>query len=336
MKPDVDGIRLPELPLMTWLDREPVSHARLEGKIVLIDFWDYTRLACLRALPRLLAWHRLYRDLGLMVIGIHTPEFPFARETENIEAFLADHPIDYAIALDNDYQAWRAFHNHAWPGRYLFDARGVLRYYHFGDGDFSGCEDAIRECLRSLSPGAPLPDPTAETATGPQRASSAVITPDLYLGSEKGRLGNTEAIVPGEVVRFRLPGRREAGRVCVEGRWQAELKYLESAESEPTYLHVRYSAAEVGLITGHDGQATIEIDIHLDGEPLDRLRQGKDVRLSQTGNPTCRVRRPRLYRLVRAQQCGLHDLRLRVSGRGLRAYALVFSAVTAADELRSS
>jgi thiol-disulfide isomerase/thioredoxin len=152
MKPSVAGLRLPEFPNLTWINSPPLRAADLEGRVLLVDFWDYAGTNCLRALPYVRAWHERYQDAGLVVVGIHAPEFPFGKDPAQVGRAVTELDLRYPIALDNEFLAWHAFHNSYWPAKYLFDAGGGLRYFHFGEGDYEACERALQECLAEVHP----------------------------------------------------------------------------------------------------------------------------------------------------------------------------------------
>lgn len=327
MRPATPGIRAPEFPPMPWLNSEPLRVADLAGRALLVEFWDYTSLHSLRTLPYVSRWHERYHDSGLVVAGVHTPEFPFAREEGHVARALARLGVAHPVALDNEFLAWQAFHNRYWPSRYLFDAGGTLRYYHYGEGDYRESELAIQECLGEVSPGrdwpAPLPPIHAEDRPGLVRLPA---TPELYLGLERGGPANPERAAVGETTDLALPARRDPDRVYIEGPWLAELRYLESAGPGPGALHLRYTAAEVHLILAPGGAEPVEVEVTVDGAVPAAAERGEPGRETASGAALVRVDEPRLYRLLRHDGSGTHELRLAVERPGLRAYAFTFVA----------
>ncbi len=330
MRPKAAGIRAPEFPPMPWLNTSPLALADLSGRALLVDFWDYTCGNCLRAVPYLKSWHGRYAERGLVLVGVHTPEFPFGCELENVERAVTQLALPYPVAVDSDFLTWQAFHNRCWPANYLFDAAGVLRYYHFGEGDYVACERAIQECLSELDPEREWPPPLAPLR--PEDRPGAVLlraTPSLYLGLERGRLGNAGRTATGEARVFTLPGRRRADRIYAAGSWRTELTHLESVEAAPAALHLRYSAIEVDLIMASARAEPIEVEIAVDGRPLPVAERGEDTTSTPSGATLACVGTPRLYRLVRHAEHGTHDLRLGVEAPGLRAYAFAFASCVA-------
>jgi hypothetical protein len=340
VKPEVDGLRLPEFPALEWLHSPPLRATSLKGRAVLVTFWDYASVHCLRVLPYLRAWNERYAELGLTVIAVHAPEFPFARDRGRVIRAAAELDIPYAVALDPDFLAWQAFHNRFWPSTYLFDATGALRYYHFGEGDYEACEREIQECLDEIHPEREWPELLlpfrAEDRPGAEHLRA---TPQINLGVERGRIANAERARVGETGRLSLPGRRQPDAVYAEGAWRHELPYLESAEASPAALHVRYTAVEVNLVAHAPEGETIEVEIGQDGVPLDAMDLGEDAIAAESGATYVAVSGPRLYRLVRNHVYATRDLRLSLDRPGLRVFALTFvsgAPPTAAADIREA
>ena len=212
-------VHAPEFPPdVTWLQGGPLTMAGLRGKIVLIDFWDYTCVNCLRTLPYVKEWWRRYASLGLQVIGVHAPEFSFAREGGNVLREVREQGIQYPVVLDNEYAIWQAYANRYWPAKYLVDGNGYLRYYHFGEGGYGETESAIQQLLREqfaeiLLPG--LMEPVREE----DRAGAVCyrVTPELYLGYQRGAIGNVGDLDAGRVGDVSRPGQAH-GRYGVPRR----------------------------------------------------------------------------------------------------------------------
>ncbi|HKA24275.1 MAG TPA: redoxin family protein [Candidatus Eisenbacteria bacterium] len=340
MKPEVEGLRLPEFPALEWLHSPALRAAQLKGRAVLVTFWDYASVHCLRVLPYLRAWNERYADLGLTVIAVHSPEFPFARDRERVIRATSELDIPYAVALDPDFLAWQAFHNQFWPSTYLFDATGALRYYHFGEGDYEACERAIQECLGEIHAHHDWPEILLPFRPEDRPGSDLLrATPQINLGIERGRIANASGARVGESGRLALPGRREPDAVYAEGAWRHELSYLESAEASPASLHVRYTAVEVSLVAQAPEGKTIEVEIGQDGAVLDVMDRGEDAIAAESGATYVSVSGPRLYRLVRNHVYATRDLRLSLDRAGLRVFALTFvsgAPPSAAADIRKS
>jgi cytochrome c biogenesis protein CcdA/thiol-disulfide isomerase/thioredoxin len=290
--PDFEGISL-------WLNSKPLTLAQLRGKVVLIDFWTYSCINCLRTLPHVRGWYRTYRGAGLVVVGVHTPEFAFERVPGNVRRAVGELGVDYPVALDNDYGTWNAWLNRYWPAKYLIDRRGHLRYAHFGEGSYEETERVIRtllaeERLPEVVSGS-LPDPTP---TGVQ-------TPETYLGFDRieGFIGSE--IVPNREADYRIPPAVPTNQFAYGGRWTVEAERIVAGED--ARLRLAFHAHDVFLVLGKSGGAE-RVRVTLDGRPLQ----------------TVRVEADRLYTLARVPgEAADHVLDLAFSP-GTEVYAFTF------------
>ncbi|HEY1967902.1 MAG TPA: cytochrome c biogenesis protein DipZ, partial [Pseudonocardia sp.] len=251
----------PELTGITgWLNTPtgPLSIAGLRGKVVLIDFWTYSCINCQRTLPHLEAWDRAYRDAGLVIIGVHTPEFAFEHVPANIAAQSAALGVRYPIAIDNDYATWNAYHNQYWPAEYLVDAAGTIRHVSFGEGNYGETEELIRQLLADRNPDRPLP-PSTEVADGtPTTAQTA----ETYLGYHYAPLhvsGN--APEPDRAGDYRFPADLDPDTFALAGSWTAGDEALTAGPG--AQLELNYQASRVYLVLGGRGSVTVRIN----GEP---------------------------------------------------------------------
>ncbi|HET8758184.1 MAG TPA: cytochrome c biogenesis protein DipZ [Solirubrobacteraceae bacterium] len=272
-----------------WLNAKPLSLASLRGRVVLIDFWTYTCINCLRTLPYLRAWDERYRDRGLTIVGVHTPEFEFEKDTANVEAAIARNHLRYAVAQDNDYGTWNAWGNQYWPAKYLIDAKGQVRYVHFGEGDYDKTEAAIRSLL---------PDPGRRVGHQPGEVPGDA-TPETYLGAARAQ-GWEPAVTPGT---HDYPGisRLDADRFALGGRWKVDDESA-TAVSDAT-LRARVHGKSVYLVLGSSGR----VEVTVDG------RREKTVVVDGQ----------RLYELMRRPRAGEHELLLRFDP-GVAGYAFTF------------
>lgn len=185
MKIDKGTVRAPEIGRI-WFNSPPLTMRQLRGRAVLIDFWDYTCVNCIRTLPYLKEWHERYKDKGLTVIGVHTPEFLFARYETNVERGIEEFGLSYPIVVDSNFELWEAFANRYWPTKYMIDAEGYLRYAHFGEGAYQETEQAIQELLREINPEIALPPLMAPLReSDAQGAVCYRPTAELYLGHKR-------------------------------------------------------------------------------------------------------------------------------------------------------
>ena len=336
-QPESGPIRAPELPAnVTWLQGGPLRLADLRGRCVLIDFWDYTCVNCIHALPYVKEWHRRYESLGLVTIGVHAPEFSFAHNADHVRRAIGEHELTYPIVLDNDYAIWKAFTNQYWPAKYLIDREGYLRYYHFGEGAYNQTEQAIQELLREAF--AEIVLPGLMTPVRDADAPGAVcyrVTPELYLGHQRGRIGNTTGIVPDTPATYRDIGKHAEGFFFLEGDWLLAGEHASRpvGANGASTLHMRYMAKEVNLVISPPlagGKATLEL--RQDGAPLPAEDAGEDTTV-EDGRAVVSIDRPRMYRLVNNREIDTHELTLTTSDDGLSLYAFTFvSCMTPAQE----
>jgi cytochrome c biogenesis protein CcdA/thiol-disulfide isomerase/thioredoxin len=291
--------------------RLTLAGQRAQRRVVLIDFWTYTCINCLRTLPEVKAFDRRYRQAGLTVIGMHSPEFPFEKDAGNVQAAVKREGIRYPVAQDNDLATWNAFANQYWPAQYLIDARGRVRYTHFGEGDADKTEQAIRSLLaeRDTRPLGGL------AHARPEVPDPGMSTPETYLGADRA-----EGYVDGPV----SPGARDFGSgsakpplngIELRGRWTIS---PEAAEAGPgARLELHFKARRAFLVLGSPDR-TRTMRVLLDGKPIPARLAGEDVH-----DGVVRIDHQRLYRLVDGRRAGEHRLTLEPDA-GVSGYAFTF------------
>ena len=281
---------LPAFTVERWVNSPPLMPDTLRGKVVLVDFWEYTCINWIRTSPYVKAWHRDYAELGLVVVGVHAPEFEFGKRAENIDRGIRDHGLSYPIALDNDFATWRAFRNDAWPAKYLFDARGMLVKRWVGEGSYGEIEAEIRRLLVAANPGTKLPPLSAEVTAFAKTGepSYAGITGETYVGAE----------------------RREPGTV--------RLAYLE-LQTGTGKIVLPFTAGEVNLVARPGPSGKAAITVILDDKPIGEAR-GADV----GPDGVARFDRSGMIRLVARAPRGSHVLTLVASDPGLQMYVFTF------------
>ena len=278
-----------------WLNSEPLAIESLRGKVVLVQFWTYSCINCLRTLPYVTKWHAQYKDKGLVVVGVHTPEFAFEKERANVETAIKRLGIHYPVAQDNQYRTWRAFGNQYWPAAYLIDRSGTIVATQFGEGGYQQMENAIAHLVGDRAPVAQTTDPDL----------SAVGTPELYFGSEKndGAIVETQEAAHGERT-YALPGNVPPNRFALSGPWNVtEDRATSSADGDEILL--RFTAPKVNLVAGSLSPQTLSVIV--DGVP----------------QPPVTVDGSRLYSLYSGTN-GEHVLRLKAPKAGLSAYTFTF------------
>ncbi len=292
-----------------WLNSNPLTMQSLRGKVVLIDFWTYSCINCVRTLPHLTKWDSAYRDKGLVIIGIHSPEFEFEKNKTNVEVALVAHKIEYPVALDNKLDTWTAFQNRYWPAHYLIDQSGKVVYTHFGEGNYAETENNIRHLLGLDA----KEDNELEDVTSSRNQS-----PETYLGYERAtNFTSPEAVKPNEVQSFTAPKFIPVDHWALTGQWKVEGQRIVSEEAGAS-LRYNFTAGKVFLVLGtHDGKP-IKAKIILNGEPLD-TSAGKD---SAGGILT--VGKHTLYELVNQKEVKNGLLEIFAESSGFEAYAFTF------------
>ena len=330
MQEDQGPVHAPEFPATaTWLQGGPLTVAGLLGRPLLIDFWDYTCVNCIRTLPYVKEWHRRYGSLGLTVVGVHAPEFSFAREAGNVQRAVREHGIEYPVVLDNEYAIWQSYANRYWPAKYLIDGKGYIRGYHHGEGAYREIEEALQALLRESFPEILLPglmDPVRD-----EDKPGAVcyrVTPELYLGYARGNFGNVKDVQPDKPATYTDPGKHTDGVTYLSGDWLMSGEYLArpAGATGVSSLTVPYMSKEVNLVIHpptYGGAATISVT--QDGKPLSPEDAGDDVQAGATTS-VMTVEAPRMYRLVSNRDIDRHELTLTTTSDGVAMYAFTFTS----------
>jgi thiol-disulfide isomerase/thioredoxin len=322
-----DSAQAPELSSPRWLNTpHRIDMKDLRGRVVLVNIWDYTCVNSLRTLPYMNAWHQRYAHLGLTVIGVHTPQFAFGREQQQVAQAVLELGVEYPVYLDNDYAIWNAYENHFWPAAYLIDQHGRIRVRHYGDGRQSELEQSLQSLLREADSNIDLPP--LMHFFDEDETSRCVRTVDLRSGLQRGALGNPEGYAGHIPMLYRLPRRRPPGAFYVAGAWQADAEYLAYQGSEGGLIQIPYEAQEVyAVLSPHADTVertinprTVRVEIWQDEQPIYEERRGVDI--NEAGQVL--VSRPRTYNLIRNADKGPHELTLRVHARGFALYGFSF------------
>ncbi|MCR8716098.1 cytochrome c biogenesis protein DipZ [Stenotrophomonas indicatrix] len=309
-----------------WLNSPPLSREQLHGKVVLIDFWTYSCINCLRAMPFVHEWAQRYRDHGLVVIGVHTPEFAFERDPRNVMKAVQQLKVEYPVALDNQYAIWRAFNNRYWPAHYFVDAQGNIRGHQFGEGNYAHSEQVIRRLLveagqTELPPPA---DPAAADLQGvaTQADMGNLRSPETYLGHARAE----QFASPGgqradAAFGYTLPSTLVLNQWGLSGQWRVndEAAQLQQAGGRIAF---QFHARDLHLVLapGEDGKP-VRFRVLLDGKPLPAADAGADVAADGTGT----VNEHRLYQLIRQRgTIGPHRFEIEFLDAGVQAYAFTF------------
>jgi thiol-disulfide isomerase/thioredoxin len=312
------GRPAPELHPRGWLNSPALAAGDLAGKVVVYDFWTYSCVNCVRTLPYLRAWYDRYRTEGLVIVGVHSPEFDFEKDHGNVAQAVARLGVTWPVALDDDMAIWDAFSNRYWPAKWVTDRQGRVRYFHPGEGNYAETEDVIRALL-----GVSGSSPRAADPKQPKAAPDAVaqnITQETYLGTERGGVAEPgeHAYPAGEALRLHQP--------ALTGTWEGDPERVRSVTPGAT-LSLRYLAREVNLVMAPAaGGAPVDVTVELDGKPLPQSYRTADTKLDGDGATYVRVQVSDLYRLALGPTVEQHTVRLTPRTPGLAAFAFTFGA----------
>jgi thiol-disulfide isomerase/thioredoxin len=315
-----ETILAPALEGGEWIQQGPIELAQLRGKaIVLVDFWDYTCVNCIRTLPYLAEWHRRYAARGLVVAGVHAPEFSFARERSNVLKAAAQFGLEYPLVLDNGYAIWRAYSNRFWPAKYLVDAQGRLRYYHFGEGLYQETESQIQKLLSELNPTLKFP-PLMEPLRGTDKPGAVCyrVTPELYLGYARGQFGNPVEVARDRAFDYADPGRYVEGMAYLTGRWTVGQE-SSRADAPGAMIQLRYTAQDVNLVMAPPPGSSSRVELVF-GEGQ---RAGSDIKI-ENRRAFVIADQARMYNLIANESVISASLQLKSHDSGLAAYAFTF------------
>jgi thiol-disulfide isomerase/thioredoxin len=279
------AMKAPEFPQdVRWLNSPPIKLRELKNKVVLIDFWTYSCINCIRTLPYVKQWHERYKAEGLVVIGVHTPEFDFEKEFSNVERAVKEAGINYPVVMDSDYTIWSAYANNVWPRKFLINKDGHIVYDHVGEGGYKETEEAIQVALKEINSEIELPAPTEDEGSG---GICYPTTAETYLGSSRGRQGSVWTVT---------------------GDWKTHTEYIEHiGGGTRDFLELHFEATEVNCVMeARNGSAKISLE--LDGKPY------KDIE----------VRGAKMYHLVESPEYLRGTLKIFVRDPGFRLYAFTF------------
>jgi len=306
-----------------WLNSQPLTPASLRGKVVLVQFWTYTCINWLRTLPYVRAWARKYKDQGLVVIGVHSPEFPFENNIDNVRRAAKDMRVDYPIAIDSDHAIWRAFRNNYWPALYFVDAQGHMRHHQFGEGEYEQSERIIQQLLTEAGVGGIGHELISVDAHGAEAAADwgSLKSPENYVGYER-----TENFVsPGGAVLserrdYSVPARLSVNHWALSGDWTVE-KHSIVLNKANGWIAYSFHARDLHLVMGPVAPgASVRFRVLLDGQPPGAAH-GIDI--DDQGNGT--VNEPRMYQLIR-QPTPIDDRQFEIEflDSGVEAFVFTF------------
>jgi thiol-disulfide isomerase/thioredoxin len=313
--PSLDGA-------VEWLNSPPLSAEALKGKVVLVDFWTYSCINCIRAIPYVKAWAEKYKDQGLVVIGVHAPEFAFEKKIENVKKAITDLGITYPVAVDNNYAIWRAFNNQYWPAHYFIDAEGRVRHHHFGEGEYDQSERVIQQLLAEAGKTNVASDIVNVKATGAQAASDEkdVQSPETYVGYERAENFAAQGGTVNDAAHVYAAAEPRLNEWGLTGNWTVKSENAALNDKDGS-IYYRFHARDLHLVLGPDADGKpVPFKVMIDGKPPGDSH-GTDT--DADGNGT--VTGQRLYQLVRlAGPVGDHTFEIRFEDPGVQAYAFTF------------
>lgn len=290
-----------------WHNSPPLDLQKLRGKVVLIDFWTYSCINCIRTFPHLEALWQKHKDQPYVQIGIHSPEFTFEKSEKNVAAAIKEHGLTYPTAQDNDFKTWNAFNNQYWPAHYLIDAEGNIRYTHFGEGAYEETDQAVTSLLAEIGSVStsikPIPQETTQNRRG--------ITPEIYLHSRSwDSFGNAQGQPSDASIAYSAVTNMELHKYYLTGTWQLVADERQVLQSDSGEIRIRALAGEVNLVLGLEGSTeSVQADIEVDGKPTKSIT----------------IQNHDLYNLFKGEY-GEHNIVLKIRGKGVAAYAFTFGS----------
>ena len=340
----------PELVDITgWINSSPFTIEDMKGKVVLVDFFTYTCINCIRTYPYLIHWHNKYKDYGLVVLGVHAYEFEFEKDIENVRKAIKRHGLEYPIAMDNKRGTWNAFDNFAWPAKYLIDKNGHTQYSHYGEGEYLETEEKIRELL--ISAGFDLSGVNIEEINIPSyqdelfepisNNSELELTRELYTGVDRNYgsiqyMGIPPYIVQSEYFQGSNKDVLYEDRdfhvnhfVYLHGLWNNHQEYIKHArhtERLDDYIAIKFSATSVNAVMGQLGERNYKVYITMDGLPLNSTNAGFDIEFDEKNNSYVLVNESKMYQLINLQSLESHELKLSSNSVEFSLFAFTFGS----------
>ena len=329
-----------------WINSEPFIIESRRGEVVLIDFWTFSCINCIRTLPYLKSWHDKYADSGLVILGVHSPEFEFEKDLGNVREAVEEFGLEYPIVQDNEFGTFRAFENRYWPAKYLIDRDGYIRYTHFGEGRYAETEGWIRKLLTEA--GADVSGISDETAPAPVRHPDALSargdetrTRELYAGYRRNKnaldSGRRSPYIlspeyyssPGEDILYYDPGEHRNDFLYLEGLWRSteeSIVHARRTDGFTDHIAILFFATSVNAVMSPVGTEPFTVRVVIDGHPIERREAGSDIVYDSDGNSTVVVDEARLYNLIELASYGGHELTLSSDSDQMEFFTFTFGS----------
>lgn len=308
-----------------WFNSEPMLISAMRGRVILVEFWDYTCVNCLRALPYIKEWNKKYEEYGLVVIGVHTPKFPFGKNPEVVQKAIQRLDITYPVVMDNEGAIAAKYDNRAWPTVHLIDKHGFVRYQNSGEGNYVTTERVLQTLLYDAGAGEDLPL-LMEPLRDEDKAGAICYrpTPELFAGYLKGSIGNVEGYSPESVVEYDDPDLYVEDRIYAVGSWLNDRNSLRHQEREPGKIILNYHALEVNAVVKPEGARGFEVVVTQNGQFLTEENKGDDISIDRDGRSIVVIAEPRMYNLVKNPRFGDHVLKLETESENFSLYSFNF------------
>ena len=293
---------------------------KMEGKVILYDIWTYSCINCIRTLPFITSWDEKYSDHGLLIVGIHSPEFEFEKDPQNVKIAIEKYGITYPIVMDNDMKTWKAFENNYWPRKYIADHEGKIRYDHIGEGSYQETEKIIQQLLDERSEAMGFENISKNKLVSIEEFEHTLFrTPELYFGykfaQNRNQLGSEEGFQPGRIVTYVEPINTELNKFYPIGNWKNHEDSMELTESKGS-IKVLFDAKEVNIVTENNAQ----LEIFLDGIPLTKEFAGSDIYSKNKIN----VSNPGMYNIISSDTSISRIMEIKVEGKGFQVFTFTF------------
>ena len=306
----------------TWLNSTPLSREALRGKVVVVDFWTYSCINCLRALPFINAWYSHYKDSGLVIVGVHSPEFGFEKDRDNVQMAITRFGIVYPVVLDNDFAIWKAYNNRFWPAHFFIDATGKIRGHHFGEGKYEESERTIRELLTEAGATLPVPiDFSAGEGVAAAADAANAKSPETYIGFARGSNFQSPGSFDRDAVKdYELPAALTLNQWALAGPWRVSREQAQ-LEAAPGRIAFRFKARDLHLVLGAaPNSGPVRFRVLLDGKP-----PGSDHGMDTDANGAGKVGEQRLYQLIRQKGAVQeHEFTIEFLDPRVEAYSFTF------------
>ena len=293
-----------------WINSEPLKMEQLKGKVVMVDIWTYTCINCIRTLPYLKEWDKKYRDKGLVIVGVHSPEFEFEKKYENVLNAVNQYQLKYPVALDNNHATWSVYQNRYWPHKFLIDIDGYIRCDHIGEGNYDETEKMIQSLLKERMERLNKKNSINESISKPPEASDfqfqKIGTPEIYFGYQftRGNIGYN-GMKPEEIADYKFPAKAAGNTVYLSGKWKNNADNMELAGDEGSILLI-FQAKKINIVAGSENSSDAFVLLDNKNESISRIKEYK------------------LYNLASAENYDTHIININLKGKGFKIYTFTF------------